>query len=199
MGENRNARVCLGAIAGAFGVRGEVRIKPFTQNPEDVAAYGPVETEDGGRRFEIKPTRAVKGGLAARLSGVASREQAEALKGVRFYVERAALPDPGEEEEYYHADLIGLAVEDLQGEPLGKVAAVWDFGAGDVLEIARSHIKPGAKNAFLPFTKAMAPHVDLAGGKIVADPPEGLLDESAQKGSKKQPEDEDASGEEETP
>ena len=166
-------RVCLGAIAGAFGVRGEARLKPFTDNPEDVAAYGPVETEDGARRFEIRITRAIKGGVAAFLSGVGGREEAEALRGVRFYVDRAALPDPGEEDEYYHADLIGLTVEDLQGEPLGRVVAVWDFGAGDMLELRR----PGKKNAYLPFTRQVVPHVDLGAGKAIADPPEGLLDE----------------------
>lgn len=177
MSDEGKSRICLGAVAGAFGVRGEVRIKPFTSAPEDVAAYGPVETEDRSRRFEIRVTGAIKGGLAARLSGVSSREEAEALKGARFYVDRSALPDPGEEEEYYHADLIGLLVEDLRGEEIGRVVAVWDFGAGDVLEIRRS----GAKNAFLPFTREMAPHVDLAGGLIVADPPEGLFDDADDK------------------
>ena len=172
MSQGRDSRVCLGAVAGAYGVRGEARLKPFTANPGDIAAYGPVESEDGARRFEVTITRRLKGGVAARLSGVSTREQAEALKGARLYVSRDALPELGDDEEYYHADLIGLAVEDLAGEALGVVAAVWDFGAGDVLEVKRK----GAKSAYLPFTREMAPHVDLAGGRLIADPPDGLFD-----------------------
>lgn len=167
------AGVCLGAIAGAFGVRGEVRLKPFTAIPEDIAAYGLLHTEDRAQRFEIRITRAVKGGLAARLSGVATREEAEALKGVRLYVDRAALPEDAlEEDEYYHADLIGMFVEDLSGAPLGVVAAVPDFGAGDMLEIK----PPQGRSVYLPFTREAAPHVDLAGRRIVADPPAGLFE-----------------------
>ncbi|MEM9724690.1 MAG: ribosome maturation factor RimM [Pseudomonadota bacterium] len=170
------ARVCVGAVAGAYGVRGEARLKPFTAKPEDIAAYGPVETEDGARRFTLRITRAIKGGLAARLSGVDTREQAEALKGVRLYVERTALPDLPDEEEYYHADLIGIGVEDLSGEPLGQVVAVWDFGAGDVLEVARAR----GKTVYLPFTREAVPHLSVAERRAVADPPDGLFGPEAE-------------------
>lgn len=167
-------RVCVGAIAGAFGVRGEVRIKPFTAEPEAIAGYGPLETEDGARRFTLRLTRPIKGGLAGRLSAVATREQAEALRGQRLYVARDALPEDAlDEDEYYHADLVGLAVVDLSGKPLGTVRAVLDFGAGDLLEV----VGPGLKQAaLLPFTQEAAPHVDLARGEVTADPPEGVFE-----------------------
>lgn len=164
------ARVCLGAIAGAFGVRGEVRLKSFCADPAAIASYGPLETEDGRRRLAVTLTGAAGGALVARLSGVATREDAEALRGTRLYADRAALPAP-EEDEYYHADLIGLAVQDSGGRPLGRVQAVLNHGAGDLLEIAA----PGLKAPLLlPFTRAVVPTVDLAAGVIVADPPEGI-------------------------
>ena len=165
--------VCLGAIAGAYGVRGEVRLKSFCAVPEDVAAYGALQTEDGASHFTVTLGRPIKGGFTARLSGVATKEQADALKGVRLHAQRAVLPDP-DEDEYYHADLIGLAVMDTGGAPLGHVRAVHDHGAGDLLEIHG----PGLKNTvLLPFTLAAVPTVDLKAGRIVADPPEGLFPE----------------------
>lgn len=161
--------LCIGAIGGSFGVQGEVRLKSFCAEPTDIAAYGPLSTEDG-RRFNVKLTRPVAGGLGARLSGVATKEQADALRGTSLYVERAkfpALPD----DEYYHADLIGLAVQDTGGVAIGKVQAVHNHGAGDLLEITG----PGLKEPLLlPFTRAIIPTVDLASGRIVADLPEGL-------------------------
>jgi 16S rRNA processing protein RimM len=164
-------RVCVAAIAGAFGVRGEARVKSFTAEPEAFARYTPLETEDGARRFDrITVTRTVKGGFAARLSGVATREEAEALKGTRLYAPRDRLP-PLDEDEFYHADLIGLAVFDTGGAPLGAVRAVQDFGAGEFLEITA----PGARPLLLPFTRAAVPTVDLAAGRIVADPPEEVV------------------------
>jgi 16S rRNA processing protein RimM len=165
MGEDR--RVCVAAIAGAFGVRGEARVKSFTAEPEAFARYGPLESEDGARRFEIRVTRPVKAGFAARLSGVATREEAEALKGARLYAPRERLPALPDD-EFYHADLIGLAVVDTGGAALGTLRAIHDFGAGDVLEIHA----PGAKPLLLPFTRATVPTVDLATGRIVVDPPE---------------------------
>lgn len=170
-------RVCVGAVAGAYGVRGEVRVKPFTEDPAAIASYGPVETEDGGRRFDVSLTRPLKGGYAARLSGVATREAAEALKGTRLYAPRAALPDL-EEDEYYHADLIGMTVVALDGTELGVVKALQNYGAGDFLEVAA----PGRKApALLPFTLDATPHVDLTARQIVADPPDGVFDEEAAK------------------
>lgn len=165
-------RVCVGAIAGAFGVRGEVRLKSFCANAEDIAAYGPLASEDGSRSFEIRLTGAIKGGLAARLSGVATKEQADALRGLRLYAPREALPALPDD-EFYHADLIGLEAYDTGGAPLGRVAAVLNHGAGDLLELRG----PGLKGAVLvPFTQAIVPTVDLASGRLVIDPPEGLLD-----------------------
>lgn len=164
-------RVCIGAIAGAFGVQGEVRLKSFCAVPEDVTAYGALVTEDGARAFTVEITRPVKNGLAARLSGVATREQADALKGTRLFVDRSRMP-PLPEDEFYHADLIGLEVRDTGGTLLGTVRSVQEFGAGDMLEIHG----PGHKSTvLLPFTREAVPTVDIAAGRIVADPPEGLF------------------------
>jgi 16S rRNA processing protein RimM len=164
-------RVCVGALAGAFGVRGEVRLKSFCAAPEAVADYGPLETEDGTRRFDVTLVRPITGAFAARLSGVATREAAEALKGTRLYAPRDRLP-PLDADEFYHADLIGLEVRDTGGAVLGTVKAVHDHGAGDLLEVTR----PGGETVLLPFTRAAVPTVDLAQRRIVADPPEGLFD-----------------------
>jgi 16S rRNA processing protein RimM len=165
-------RVCVGALAGAFGVRGEVRLKSFCAVPEDIATYGPLVTEDG-RFFEVTLTGQVSNGLSARLSGVASKEAADALRGQRLYAPRAALPSLPDD-EFYHADLIGLEVVDTGGAVLGRVKAVLNHGASDILELH----SPGARETILlPFTKTAVPTVDLAAGRIVADPPEGLLPE----------------------
>ncbi|SHH97901.1 ribosome maturation factor RimM [Marivita hallyeonensis] len=164
-------KVCVGAIAGAFGVRGEVRLKSFTAVPEDIANYAPLETEDGARSFTVKITRQIKNGLAARLSGIATKEDADALRGTQLFVPRDRLPSLPDD-EFYHADLIGLTVTDTGGAPLGKVLAVHNNGADDLLELSA----PGQKQTvLLPFTKAIVPTVDLAQGRIVADPPEGLF------------------------
>jgi 16S rRNA processing protein RimM len=169
-------RICVGAIAGAFGVQGEARVKSFCAEPEAIAAYGPLWTEDGSRSFKLRITRPVKEGLAARLSGVATREEAEALKGTRLYADRARLPALPDD-EFYHADLIGLTVFDTGGAELGKVSAVHDHGAGDMLEIALAGDGPRGKTVLIPFTRAVVPTVDLGTGRIVADLPEGTLDD----------------------
>ena len=165
-------RVCVGALAGAFGVRGEVRLKSFCAEPEAIATYGPLHSEDGARSFEVRLTGTLKNSFSARLSGVASKEAADALRGVRLYAPRETLPDLPDD-EFYHADLINLTVLDTGGTEIGKVRAVLNHGAGDLLEIHG----PGLKSpVLLPFTKAAVPTVDLASGRIIADPPEGLLD-----------------------
>lgn len=164
-------RICVGAITGAFGVAGEVRVKSFCARPEDIASYGPLSDEAGSRQFELRLTRPVKGGFAARVKGVRYRDEAEALRGTRLFVARSALPSLPDD-EFYHSDLIGLEVVDTGGAPVGRVRAVQDFGAGDILEIAR----PGGGEAMLPFTRAVVPTVDLEAGRIVVDPPEGALD-----------------------
>ena len=164
-------RICVGAIAGAFGVRGEVRLKSFTADPAAIAAYSPLTSEDGTRSFAITLDRPVKGGFAARLSGVTSKEAADALQGTRLYARRDQLPSLPDD-EYYHADLIGLTVLDTGGAELGQVKAVLNHGAGDLLEIHG----PGLKaTVLLPFTRAAVPTVDLAAGRIIADPPDGLF------------------------
>ena len=169
-------RVCLGAIAGAFGVRGELRLKSFTAEPEDIAAYGPLETEDGSRRFDIRLTGQTKGALVGRLSGIATKEEADALRGTRLYVDRARLPEP-EADEFYHVDLIGIEVFDTGGARLGEVTAVLNHGASDLLEIRL----PGVSNTvLLPFTQEAVPTVDLGAGRIVADPPAGLFPETGE-------------------
>ncbi|MGZ3215777.1 ribosome maturation factor RimM [Paracoccus sp. T5] len=158
-------RICVGAIAGAFGVHGEVRLKSFCAEPADIATYAPLTSEDGNRVFTLSLTRAVTGGLGARLSGVSTREDAEALRGVTLWAPRSALPSLPDD-EFYHADLIGLQVVDTGGQPLGRVRAIYDHGAGDILEIV------GGKDVLmLPFTRAIVPTVDLTAGRIVADPP----------------------------
>ena len=161
-------RICLGVVAGAHGVRGLVRIKSFTALPEDLTAYGPLTDESGARRFEVTLKGQVKGALLAAIAGLGDRDAAEALKGTRLYVERAALPAPADAEEFYHADLIGLVAEDRAGRTLGRVVAVHNFGAGDLLQIE----DPAGAERLLPFTKAVVPEVDLAGGRLVVEPPE---------------------------
>ena len=163
--------VCVGAIAGAFGVKGEVRLKSFTATPEDIASYGMLVTEDGSRSFEVTLTGQTSGALTARLSGIATKEQADALRGVRLYVPRDRLPDLPED-EFYHADLIGLSVQDTGGAPLGRVRAVLNHGASDLLEI---ELAGESNTVLLPFTREAVPTVDLASGRIVADPPDGIF------------------------
>ena len=164
-------RICVGIITGAQGVRGAVRIKSFTAEPEDVAAYGPVADEAEKRSFALRIVGKAKGVVIAKIAGIEDRDAAEALKGLRLYVERSALPEAGEE-EYYHADLLGLEAALCDGTPLGRVRAVHGFGAGDSLEIAL----PSGATVLVPFTRTAVPVVDLVGGRVVIDPPEGLLD-----------------------
>lgn len=144
-----------------------MRIKPFTETPEDVAAYGPVADEDGTRRFEVEILEVRGGMVIAGLAGISDRTAAEALKGLRLYVSRAELPPP-DEDEFYHADLLGLAVEGANGEPVGTVRAIIPAGATEVLEIDRG---PGEQTLLVPFTRAAVPEVNIAAGRIVIDPP----------------------------
>lgn len=167
---SQSDRVCVGAIAGAFGVQGEVRLKSFCTEPEDIASYGPLYSEDGKRSFTIRLTRPVTGGLGARLSGVATKEDADALRGATLWVDREKLPSLPDD-EFYHTDLIGLEVFDAGGAPIGRVRAVQNFGAGDILEI----FAPGRRSTLmLPFTRAVVPTVDIKAGRIIADPPEDV-------------------------
>ena len=170
MTADKEERICVGAIAGAFGVQGEVRLKSFCAEPTAIAEYGLLYTEDGSRSFKVRLTRPLSGGLGARLSGVATKEEADALKGTNLYADKSRLPKLPDD-EYYYADLIGLEVRDPGGAVIGKVAAVHNHGAGDLLEIRG----PALKEALLlPFTLANVPTVDIAAGVLVADLPEGL-------------------------
>jgi 16S rRNA processing protein RimM len=163
--------ICVGAVAGAFGVRGEVRLKSFCAIPEDIEAYGPLSTEDGSQTYSVMLTSAIKNGFTARLGGVETKEDADALKGLRLFAPRDRLPSLPDD-EYYHADLIGLEVYDAGGALLGRVKSVQNHGASDLLELHG----PGMKTTvLLPFTLAVVPTVDLEQGRIIADPPEGLF------------------------
>jgi 16S rRNA processing protein RimM len=170
-------KVCLGVVVGAHGVRGTVRIKSFTAKAQDIAAYGALSDESGSRRFEATIEGFARGAVLARLSGVSDRDAAEALRGLRLYVPRSALPAT-KEDEYYHADLIGLPVETKSGAQLGTVRAVHNFGAGDILELRGVD----GREIMLPFSAAAVPEVDVGAGRIVADPPAGLLEERSAAG-----------------
>jgi 16S rRNA processing protein RimM len=170
MTEAPSGLICVAALAGAFGVRGEARVKSFTADPEAFASYGPLTDDRGERVFGVRVTGPIPGGFAARLTGVETREQAEALKGVRLYAPRSRLPALPDD-EFYHADLIGLPVFDTGGAALGQVIAVDNYGAGDILEVGGAGFKP----LLLPFTRVCVPTVDLTARRIVADPPEEIV------------------------
>jgi 16S rRNA processing protein RimM len=161
-------RVCVAQIGAAHGVRGEVRLRSFTQDPSDVTAYGPLESEDGARRFEIEALRPARDHFVARLKGVADRDAAEALTNIRLYVARDRLPPTEDAETFYHADLIGLAAVTEGGAPLGTVTAIHNFGAGDVIEIAPAG---GGEPLLVPFTDTTVPAIDLAAKRMVVVPP----------------------------
>lgn len=167
--------VLLAEFGAAHGVRGEIRLKSHTDDPAAFTDYGPL-FDDRGRRFVVTAARPLRDDMfVVAVDGVADRTAAERLNRVRLYVDRSALPAPEDDDEFYHADLIGLSVETLAGVPVGTVVAVPNFGADDLLEVAR----PGRASVYVPFTRAAVPTVDLAGRRVVVDPPAGLLDEPA--------------------
>lgn len=168
------AMICVGAIAAPHGVRGAVKIKSFTALADAIAAYGPLSDESGERQFALTVVGRAQDMLIATLAGVADRDAAERLRGLRLYVPRARLPAPAED-EFYHADLVGLAAVAPDGRALGRVAAVHNFGAGDVIELARDI--GGA--VMVPFSRRAVPSVDLAGGRVTIDLPAGLDDAAA--------------------
>jgi 16S rRNA processing protein RimM len=163
------APICVARIGGAHGVRGAVKLWTFTEDPLAVKRYGPLLTKDGARQFEVTHAREAKGHLVATLKGVATREEAERLNGIELYIAREKLPATSED-EYYHADLIGLAAVTGANEPLGRVIAIHNFGAGDIIEIA----PPGGATLLLPFTHAVVPIVDLRSGRLVIDLPDEI-------------------------
>ncbi len=158
----------VGRVAGAFGVRGEVRITSFTGDPLALVDYKMLQREDGSPALTLTAGRAVKGGVIVRAKEIETREQAEALRGLKLFIARDRLPEP-EEDEFYVTDLIGLSVETAEGEVLGRVKAVQDFGAGDLLEITPTE---GGATWYLPFTRQAVPDVRLADGVVVAVKPD---------------------------
>ena len=163
------APICVARIGAAHGVRGAVRLWTFTEDPLAVMDYGPLTTRDGARQFEVANERPAKDHLVATFKGVTTREDAERLNGIELYVARDKLPET-DEGEYYHADLIGLAAVNAANEPIGRVLAIHNFGAGDIIEIA----PPSGPTMLLPFTNAVVPTVDLAGGRVVIELPQEI-------------------------
>lgn len=164
-------RILVGQVGAAHGIRGEVRVKSFTEPMEAIADYGPLASEDGRIVLTVQRFRPAETVLVVKFREVEDRNAAEALNGTRLFVDRDALPAPEDEETFYQADLIGLRVETGDGTLLGIVRAVPDFGAGDLLEVQ----PPEGPSVYLPFTRAFVPVVDIAGGRLVAEPPEGLF------------------------
>ncbi|CAN5777864.1 ribosome maturation factor RimM [soil metagenome] len=163
-------------VAGAFGVRGEIRITTFTEDPLALAAYKVLTREDGSAGLTITTARAVKGAVIARAAGIDTRDQAEALRGLKLFIAREALPAP-DEDEFYHADLLGLILANPEGELMGKVKTIQDFGAGDLIEVQ----PPMGASWWLPFTRETVPEVRLAQGKLIAIRP-AEIDGDAEEG-----------------
>jgi 16S rRNA processing protein RimM len=181
------SRICLGVIVGAKGIKGEVRIKSFTEDPFDVGSYGPVESEDGAKNWMVKVIGESKGTVTAKLNGITDRNQAEALKGQKLYVDRAKLPE-ADAGTYYHADLVGLkavlnSADGKGGEEIGSVLALYNFGAGDIIEVGHDQ----RDSTLVPFTEDAVVEVNIEGGFIRIEPLPGLFgggdeDEGAEEG-----------------
>ena len=170
VGNKKSNRICIGCIAGVHCVKGLVRINSYTEEPMDVAAYGSVTDEDGERMFELEAQRMVKTQVLTRIKGVTDRDAAEALRGMDLFISRNALPSTSDN-EFYWEDLEGLRAESINGNPLGNVLSVHDFGAGAMLEVG-SNV---SETILIPFTPDVVPEVDLSNGRVVIDPPAGLL------------------------
>lgn len=169
MGSER--RVLMGLVLGAHGIKGGVRILSYAAVPKDIASYGPVEDESGGRRFSLRVVGKARGAVLAEVEGIGDRDAAAALKGTKLYLPRSALPAAADG-EFYWDDLVGLRAELTDGSALGEVVAVHDYGGGAILEVKRA---VGAL-VMVPFTNRVVPVVDLEAGKVVIDPPEGLFE-----------------------
>jgi 16S rRNA processing protein RimM len=163
-----DALIQVGRVAGAFGVKGEVRITSFTAEPLALVDYKTLLREDGSPALTVLGGRVAKGGVVVRTEEIETREQAEAARGLKLYIPRAALPEPEDEDEFYVADLVGLSVVDLDGAPLGRVRSVRDFGAGDLLEIEPT----AGESWWLPFTREAVPEVSIADRRIVGVKPD---------------------------
>ena len=165
---SKDKLLCIAVCAGSFGVRGEVKIKSFTANPEDCFSYGPLKGKDGETVLTVKSHRPIKNGFAAMCEGVSTPEQAQALNGTELFVARANMPAPAED-EFYFEDLIGCEVKTTDGKRMGKVFAVHNYGAGDLLEISGGKDKKGNElgEFYHAFTKTAVPSVDIKAGRIV--------------------------------
>lgn len=161
-------RICVAQIGAAHGVRGEVKVRSFTEDPAAFSSYGPLESEDGTQRFEIESLRPAKDHYVVRIAGVNDRNAAERLTNIRLYVPRDRLPPVEDDDTFYHSDLIGLAAVTPDGATLGTVKAVLNYGAGDIIEIAPAS---GREPLMVPFTVTAVPSVDIAGKRIVVVPP----------------------------
>ena len=160
-------RICVAQIGAAHGIRGELRLRSFTQDPRAVTTYGPLESEDGTQRFEIEALRPAKDHFVARFAGIDNREAAEKLTNLKLYVPRDRLPPIEDDETFYFADLVGLTAVTPDGAPLGTVTAVHNFGAGDMIEIRP---QGGGEPHMVPFTDANVPEIDIAAGRVVVVP-----------------------------
>ncbi|MCB1513432.1 MAG: ribosome maturation factor RimM [Hyphomicrobiaceae bacterium] len=168
-------RILLGEITGVHGIRGEVLVRAYTAEPEAIASYGPLTDATGTAPLTIKVVRLTpKGAIVARIKGVTDRNGAEALKGRKLFVARETMPAPDDEDEFYHADLIGLAAIDAEGSALGEVIAVQNYGAGDLLEI---RLAGTTRTEFIPFTKAVVPDIDIAARRMTVVRPEEVVGE----------------------
>ncbi|WP_068084408.1 ribosome maturation factor RimM [Polycladidibacter stylochi] len=173
MTHSASDKILLAQIGAAHGIKGEVRVKPFGDDPLSFCDYGKLETEDGSRKFKIKRARIQKTVVVTKFEGVNTRNEAEALNGVKLYIPRDRLPEIEDSDEFYHSDLIGLKAIDADGIEIGTVLALPNFGAGDLIEISP---KSGAP-LLLPFTKEVVPNVDLEAGLVHIVMPEGMLEE----------------------
>ena len=165
-----SGRVAIGAVTGAHGVKGQFKVKPFTESPRDIAAYGPVQAGDRSLTLSVRGVTS-NGLVIAAAAEITDRDSAAALRGTRLEVDRSALPEAGTD-EIYHTDLIGMSVESVDGEQLGRIAALHDFGAGEIAEVR----PPRGPTVMLPFDAAFVPEIDLEARRVVVAPPEGLLD-----------------------
>lgn len=167
-GEDRDGRILLGRIIAAHGVRGEVLVRSYADEPQAIGAYGPLAAPDARRTIELRIVRVTPKGVVARVSGIADRNGAEALAGTDLYVDRARLPEAGDG-EFYHADLIGLAAVAPDGTEIGRVVGVHNFGAGDLIEVA---LAASRHTELLPFDERHVPQVDVPAGRIVVVMPD---------------------------
>ena len=172
--DSKANKIFLGQIGAAHGIKGQVRIATHTQDPEAIGSYGPLETDRPGLTITLTKVRLQKNVVIAHIKGISDRTAAEQLNGVSLYIDREKLPETGDEDDFYHADLIGLDARLESGVTIGKVSAVPNFGAGDLIEVR----DPQSGDTYLyPFTRAVVPHVDIAGGFLTIvvpmDAPEG--------------------------